>query len=96
MKPTNDRSIKDAINGMLKEFHLDRKVNEIRLVSSWEKVMGKTVSNRTTNLYVRDKKLFVSLSSASLREELHHSREKIVRLLNEESGSDIIDEIVLQ
>ena len=94
MKRSNDQSLKEAINGMLKAFHLDHKMNEVRMIGSWEKVMGKTVSNRTTQLYLRNKKLFVSLNSASLREELHHSREKIVELLNTEAGMIVIDEVV--
>ena len=79
---------------MLKDFHLDHKINEMRLIGSWEKVMGKTVSNRTTQIYFSNKKLFVNLNSASLREELHHAREKIVKMLNEEAGSEVVDEII--
>ncbi len=93
-KRTNEQSLKQAIDGMLKDFHLDHKINEMRVISSWEKVMGKTVSNRTTQIYIRNKKLFVSLNSASLREELHHAREKIIKLLNDESGGVVIEDIV--
>ena len=93
-KRTNEQSLKQAIDGMLKDFHLDHKMNELRVISSWEKVMGKTVSNRTTQIYIRNKKLFVNVNSASLREELHNSREKIIRLINDESGGSVIEEIV--
>jgi len=93
-KRTNDQSMKEVIDQMLKSFHLDQKINETRLINSWEKVMGKTVANRTVQLSIRNKKLFVTLNSASLREELHHAREKIVSLLNAESGGEVIDEII--
>jgi hypothetical protein len=96
MKPTNDRSLKEAIDQMLKTFHLDQKMNEMRVVNSWETVMGKSVSNRTTQIYIRNKKLFISLNSASLREELHREREKIVKLLNDEAGQEVVEEIVFQ
>jgi len=94
MKRTNDRPIKEAIDEMVKTFHLEWKMNEVRVVASWEKVMGKTVANRTTQLYMRNKKLFVQLNSASLREELFNARDKIVKLMNKEVGTDVIDEIV--
>ena len=93
-KRTNDQTLKEAIDQMLKTFHLDQKMNEVRVIGSWEKVMGRTVSNRTTQIYIRDKKLFVNLNSASLREELHHAREKIIKLLNTEAGVDVIQEII--
>lgn len=95
-KRSSDQSLKQAIDEMMKTLHLDVKLNEIRLIGSWEKVMGKTVSNRTSQLYIRDKKLFVSLNSASLREELHNERERIIKLLNEEAGVAAIEEIVFQ
>src|SRR5882672_2344080 len=94
MKRTNDRPIKEAIDEMLKTFRLDWKMNEVRVIASWEKVMGRTVANRTTQLYMRHKKLFVQLNSASLREELFNAREKIVKLLNTEVGVDVIEEII--
>ena len=43
-----------------------------------------------------DKKLFVSLSSASLRQELFQDRDKITQLLNTEAGAVVIDEIVFR
>ena len=95
-KRSSDQSLKDAIDEMLKAFHLDQKMHEARIINSWEKVMGKTVSNRTTQIFMRDKKLFVYLNSASLREELHHSREKVIKLLNEEAGVEVVQEIVFQ
>ena len=91
---TNDQSLKQAIDGMLKAFHLDAKMHEVKLISSWETVMGKTVANRTTKIFIRDKKLFVYLNSASLREELHRERQKIINLLNTEAGIDVIEEII--
>ncbi len=96
VKRTNDQSLKQAIDQMLKTFHLDQKVNETRVINSWEAVMGKSVSNRTTQIYMRNKKLFINLNSASLREELQHAREKIIKLLNEEAGQEVVEEIVFQ
>lgn len=95
-KRHHDQSLKEAIDEMLKTLHLDQKMHEVRLIGSWEKVMGKTVSNRTTQLSMRDKKLFVSLNSASLREELYNERERIVKLLNEEAGVTAVEEIIFQ
>ena len=95
-KRTHDQSLKEAIDQMLKTFHLDQKMHETKVVNSWETVMGRTVSNRTTQIYMRNKKLFINLNSASLREELHHDREKIIKLLNEEAGQEVVEEIVFQ
>jgi len=94
MSKTNDKPLKEALQDMLKEFRLDQKFRQKKLISSWEKIMGPAVAHRTTQLQFRDKKLFVYLNSASLREELFSEREKIKDLLNEEAGAVIVEEIV--
>ena len=93
-RKSNDQSLKDALQEMLNSFHLDQKFRQKKLIGSWEKIMGAAVANRTTQLSFRDSKLFVYLNSASLREELFNSREKIKALLNEEAGDEIVQEIV--
>jgi molybdopterin synthase catalytic subunit len=56
--------------------------------------MGTAVAHRTSKIFFRDKKLFVYLTSASLREELFNARETIIKRLNEEAGAKVIEEIV--
>lgn len=92
----NDRPIKAALDELLKTYHLDEKMGQVKLVNSWEEIMGKAVAHRTTELIIREKKLYVSLSSASLRQELFQSREKILQLLNEAVGIKVIDEVIFR
>lgn len=94
MGKTNDKPLKEALQEMLQAFRLDTKFRQKKLISSWEKIMGPSVANRTTKLLFSGKKLFVYLNSASLREELFSSRERIKDLLNEEAGAEVVEEIV--
>ncbi len=96
MKRNNDRPIKAALDELLRTYHLDEKMGQVKLVNSWEEIMGKAVAHRTTELIIRDKKLFVSLSSASLRQELFQARDKILLLLNEAAGAKVIDEVIFR
>ncbi len=93
---SNDQTMKEAVNSMLKAFRLDGKLQQIKLIESWEKIMGPTVAHRTVDIKIYGKKLFVNLNSASLRQELFQEREKILKLLNEEAGEVVIEEIVFQ
>ena len=94
MRKTNDKPLKEALQEMLQAFQLEKKFRQKKLISSWEKIMGPAVAHRTTQLQFREKKLFVFLNSASLREELFSSRERIKNLLNEEAGGEVVEEIV--
>lgn len=95
MAGNNEKTLKEAIEELLTVYKLKDKLLQTRLINSWEKVMGKSVANRTGEIYISGKKLFVKISSAALREELSYSREKILTLLNESAGAKVIDEVVL-
>lgn len=95
MKRKNEQSLGEAIREMLRTFGLEQKLSETKLLSSWEKVMGKIIAKHTTKLYVSKRKLFIQLNSAVVRQELSYSREKIITMLNEEVGKNVIDEVVL-
>jgi hypothetical protein len=95
-RKSNDQSLKEAMEEMLKTYKLEGKLHEVMLINSWEKVMGPTVAHRTTDIKIIDKRLIVNLNSASLREELFREREKITKLLNDEAGTEVISEVIFR
>lgn len=78
------------------ENKLQKGMDRVNARDAWTKLMGNGVNNYTTAIELRNSTLFVSLSSSVLREELSHGKSKIIRLLNEELGKDIITKIVLR
>jgi predicted nucleic acid-binding Zn ribbon protein len=96
MRNSNSQPLKDVLNLLLKRYQLDTKLNEYRLVSSWEKVMGKMIAKHTEDLYIKNKTLYVKLNSAALRNELSFAKDKMVKMLNEEIGFDVITHIDLK
>lgn len=94
MNSHNDQSLGDAIRAFLQAYHLDDKLNETRLIQSWEKVVGNMVGRHTKGLAIRHRVLFVSLDSSALRNELSYRREKLVAALNKEADSAVIEDIV--
>lgn len=98
MKPVkkgNEYSLKEAIDEMLKTYRLDRKLDEMRVVNAWEKAVGEVIARYTTNVKVHDGVLYVTLSSAALKQELLYRRSEIARVLNDECGAEIIREVVI-
>lgn len=94
MGRTNDKSLKDAIEQMLNVYKLKRKFDETSLVIAWPEMMGNAVANRTKEIFIRDRKLFIKLESAVIKNELLMMRSNIMEKLNERAGSIIIDEII--
>lgn len=94
-EPKNDpKSIKEGINAFLKANKLSARFSETMAVALWEELMGQSVAKRTELIQVRQKTLYVRLSSAPLKQELGLLKDQIKARLNEEVGEDVISEIV--
>lgn len=94
MRKTNDKPIKEAIEQMLQVYKLKRKFDETALVAAWPEMMGAAVANRTRQLYIREKKLFIRVESSVLKNELVMIRSQILEKMNERAGSQVLEEIV--
>ena len=96
MSKHNEHSLKEVIEQMLKAYKLDDKLSERRLIASWETVMGIMIAKHTKDLYIKHKQLFVTLDSAALRNELSLAKSKIIKMLNEAAGSEVINDVILR
>ncbi|MBW8333243.1 MAG: DUF721 domain-containing protein [Prolixibacteraceae bacterium] len=96
MRKNNTQSISDVLRSYTRENKLDRKLNELDLIKSWETVMGKTVARYTGNLYIQNSTLFVETTSPIVRNELLMMREDIRVRLNEVVGEELIKTIVFR
>ena len=94
MAHSNEQSLKQVINELLSAYKLDKKLYQIKLINSWETVMGKAIAKHTTEIFIQKKTLFVKLDSAALKQELSYSKTKLIQILNEEAKHEVIDEIL--
>ncbi|RLD42463.1 MAG: DUF721 domain-containing protein [Bacteroidetes bacterium] len=96
MKRDSEFTLKEVIQQLLNTYRWGNKLDEVKIVESWEKVVGGIIGRHTVNMVVRNKTLYVTLNSSVLRSELHMARSKIVQSLNKEVGKNVIDDIVLR
>ena len=96
MRRSRTMNISEIIASLLKEQGLEGRLEETRLIKSWEEVLGRSVARATKNIYIKDRVLYVQLSSAIVRSELMMLRNELVRKLNEHAGKEVIDRIVIR
>ena len=94
-KSSNEQTLKQAIELLLHTYHLKDKLSEVDIVNSWETLVGKAVANRTSEVFVRNKKLYIRLTSASLRNDLAMAKSSILELVNERAGQVLVEEVIL-
>jgi predicted nucleic acid-binding Zn ribbon protein len=96
MRKSNTLPIVDVIREYLKEMNIDQKLKEVGIVSQWEKLMGKTVAIRTSQIYIRNHILYIHVTSSVLKNELLMMRQAIIEKINEEAGERIVEQIVIK
>ena len=92
---SDDVTIKQAVDKLLDVYRLRRKFDETSIVSAWPEIIGQAIANRTQQIYIRDKKLFVRLESAVKKNELAMIRRQIIGRVNEYVGKVVIEEVVI-
>jgi len=96
MRRSKTITIAEAVKDFLNEMGLGEKLDETSLIASWEEVVGKTISSRTTKIYIKNHILYVHFNSSVVRNELQMLRSSLMNRLNERAGKQLIHDIILR
>ena len=92
----NNQPIEDILKEFVKTNNLQSGLDKVNVREAWANLMGNGVNNYTTAIELKHETLYVQLSSSVLREELSYGNEKIVKMLNESVGKDIVKKLILR
>jgi len=96
-KRNNDNQpIQDILKEFVSSNNLQSGLDKVNVREAWLNLMGNGVNNYTTAIELKRETLYVQLSSSVLREELSYGNEKIVSMLNEALGKDLVKKLVLR
>lgn len=80
---------------VLAKGSLQKGIDEITVKQVWHDVMGKGIASYTDDVSLKGHTLIVKLSSSTLKEELSYGKDKIIGMINEVLGKDLIKSIKL-
>jgi hypothetical protein len=95
-RKNNESAVGDILSEIIKSNKLESGLNQVSVVDAWKNLMGNGVNNYTRNVALRNGTLYVELTSAVLREELSYGKDKIIKMINEELGKDVVKDVVLR
>lgn len=96
-KRINDNQpIEEILKEFVKANNLQPGLDKVNVREAWANLMGNGVNNYTTAIELKHETLYVRLSSSVLREELSYGNEKIVKMLNESIGKEVVKKLVLR
>ena len=91
-----NQKIQDILSSFVKDNKLEKGLDNVRVGAAWRELLGNGVQNYTTNVRLQNKTLYVNLSSSVLREVLSYGKDKIIKLINDELGKEVVDKIILK
>lgn len=90
------RRIDSLLEQFVKANKLEKGLAEYRLIKSWKDLLGVSVAKKTKSLHIHNRKLFVTLYSSVVRNELEMIKSTLIPRLNEAAGMDVIDDVILK
>lgn len=92
-RTSNEAPLKEVLDRWLKAYGFEGKMKELDIINAWPELMGTAVANRTSEIRIKNKKLFLKMDSSVMREELSHGKSVIIHRINEYAGSEVINDI---
>jgi len=94
MRKANDKSLKEAIEQMLQVYKIKKRYEETGVIAHWPELVGKSVANRTREIYIYDKKLFLRIESSVIKNELIMMRRQIIDKINEKAQEILVEDVI--
>ena len=95
-RKSNEQSLDDVIQDYLRESGWQQKLDEIKIITEWDKMLGPNLAKYTEEVFVKNKQLHIRLKSATLRQELSYQKSELVKQLNDSVGKEVITDVILK
>lgn len=93
---SNESSIGDVLKAFIETNKLQAGIDKIDVQQAWKNLMGNGVNSYTKEVVLKGTTLYVALTSAVLREELSYGKQKIIKMINEELGKEVVKDVILR
>jgi hypothetical protein len=92
----SSRTIKDVLSEIMHQPVYQKGINDVMVVKAWENVLGVSIMQITSNIYIKERILFVNLNSSVVRSELYINKKQIIDSINNYIGFNAIYDIILR
>lgn len=95
MERNKEQSISEALKLLFKTYKLDQKMAEAELLAKLPDVVGVGIAKYIKSSFIKDRKLFLSVHSSIVKNELHLVKSGLIQKLNQSVGRETINDIYL-
>ena len=90
------KPIKNIIESFVEQDSISDGIFNIKIQKAWENAVEKKILDYTKEIYVKGDILYIKVSNPILKQEILYSRQKVINLINEDLGKELIKKIVLK
>jgi len=92
----DDISVSEVLKAFIEKNKLQHGIDAVDVKQAWMNLMGNGVNNYTKEVILQKKTLYVWLTSSVLREELSYGKQKIIQMINEELGKEVVTDLIFR
>lgn len=96
MASHSPQKLGDVLGDVIDKLGIRRQIDEARVVEEWANLAGPQINGVTKTAWVKRDTLYVKITSAAWRQELHLRRHDWRDRLNERLGAELIQKIVFR
>ena len=93
---SNESSLADVLKEIIQKNKLEEGMDRIDVEKAWKSLMGNGVNTYTNEVMLKGSVLYVSLTSSVLRSELSYGKDKIIKILNDGLGKEVVTNIIFR
>lgn len=86
----------NVLQSVIDRLGLQEKLDETNVIEAWAEIAGPQINAVTESAWLKKGQLYVKITSATWRHELHLSRRSWCERLNKRLGKSVVDEILFR
>ena len=90
------KSIKSILENFVDQDKIADGIFNVKIKQAWETAVEKKILDYTKSIYIKGDVLFIEVSNPILKQEILYSRQKVIDLINDDLGKEIVKKIVLK
>lgn len=95
-RTSNENSISEVLKMFIETNNLQKGIDRVSIQEAWYNLLGNGIKSYTQEVVLKNSTLYVKLSSAVVREELSMGKQKIIDMLNDEMGKQVVTDLILR
>lgn len=88
--------MKQALQSFIDQKQISKGYYQSSIKKVWKDMMGEMVADYTSSIKISGEKLILQFTSAPLKQEFMFKKEKLIQMINDRLGKEVIKEVIIK